>query len=252
MSGQANRCRGTWRRRQGPPLSSRGSSSTPLSPPTPPVESSPPSPSSPPPPESSRSPSLFPSIAPKIKDPDARTISYIIGDHAIEKALIDLGEGVNLLPYLVYIQLGLGELKPTTVVLQLADRSVKKPRGVIEDVIIRVDKFYFPIDFIILDAELVTDPTKLIPVILGRPFLATVNACINCRTREMEVTFGNMKVKLNIFNAFQHPLDTNECFFLDMIEETVEDTLPHLFITSPLEACLSHFNIVRLRHRALC
>jgi hypothetical protein len=179
----------------------------------------------------------------KIKDPGAPTISCIIGDHAIEKALLDLGAGVNLLPFSVYTQLGLGELKPTTVVLQLADRSVKKPRGIVEDVIIRVDKFYFPVDFIVLDTEPVPDPTKLIPVILGRPFLATANACINCRTGEMEVTFGNMKVKLNIFNAFQHPSDTEECFFVDKIEETIEDTLPHFLINDPLEACLSHFDV---------
>jgi hypothetical protein len=90
-------------------------------------------------------------VAPKIKDPSAPTISCIIGDHTIDKALLDLGAGVNLLPYSVYEQLGLGELKPTTVVLQLPDKFVKKPRDIIEDVIIRVDMFYFPVDFIVLD-----------------------------------------------------------------------------------------------------
>jgi hypothetical protein len=83
-------------------------------------------------------------VAPKVKDPGVPTISCIIGDHTIDKALLDLGAGVNLLPYSIYEQLGLGELKPTTVILQLVDRSVKKPRGIIEDVIIRVDRFYFP------------------------------------------------------------------------------------------------------------
>jgi hypothetical protein len=60
---------------------------------------------------------------------------------------------VNLLPYSVYQQLGLGELKPTTVILQLADRSIEKPRGIIEDVIIKVHKFFFPVDFIVLDTK---------------------------------------------------------------------------------------------------
>jgi hypothetical protein len=105
-----------------------------------------------------------------------------------------------------------------------------------------VDRFYFPVHFIVLDTELVPDPARFIPVILGRHFLATANACINCRTGEMEITFGNMKVKLNIFKAFQHPSDINECFLLDMIEETVKDTLPHLLIKYPLEACQSHFD----------
>jgi hypothetical protein len=89
---------------------------------------------------------------------------------------------VNLLPYSMYQQLGLGELKPTIVILQLADQSIKKPRGIAEDVIIRVDKFFFPVDFIVLDTELVPYPEKLILVILGRLFLATANACISCRT----------------------------------------------------------------------
>jgi hypothetical protein len=100
-----------------------------------------------------------------IKDHDALTISCIIGDHAIEKALLDLGASVNLLSYSVYKELGLGELKPTTVVSQLADRSVKKSCGIVEDVIIRVDKFYFPVDFIVLNAEPVPDPIKPIPII---------------------------------------------------------------------------------------
>ena len=60
---------------------------------------------------------------------------------------------MNLLPYSVYLQLGLGELKPTSMTLQLADKSVKRPRGIIEDLLIKVDKFYFPMDFIVIDTE---------------------------------------------------------------------------------------------------
>jgi hypothetical protein len=177
----------------------------------------------------------------KFKDPGAPTISCIIGQKEIDKALLDLGAGVNLLPYSVYQQLGLGELKPTMVILQLADRSIKKPRGIIEDVIIKVDKFFFPVDFIVLDSEPIPHPERLISVILGRPFLATANACINCWIGVMEISFGNMKVRLNIFNAFQHVPDQNECFFMDHIEEYVEDSLPSLLADDPLEACLAHF-----------
>jgi hypothetical protein len=148
---------------------------------------------------------------------------------------------VNLLPYSVYQQLGLGKLKPTTVILQLADRSIKKPKRIVEDVIIKVDKFFFLVDFIVLDIEPVPHPERLILVILGRPFLATTNACINYQTGVMEISFGNMKVRLNIFNAFQHAPDQNECFFVDRIEEYVEDSLPSLLADDPLEACLAHF-----------
>ncbi|GFZ11139.1 hypothetical protein Acr_22g0005370 [Actinidia rufa] len=106
--------------------------------------------------------------APKYKDPGCPTVSIIIGATTIEHALLDLGASVNLLPYTVYKKLGLGELKPTSVTLQLEDRSVRIPRGIIEDVLVQVDKFYFPADFIVLDTQPVSDPDAQIPVILGR------------------------------------------------------------------------------------
>jgi hypothetical protein len=89
----------------------------------------------------------------KYKDLGCPTISCMIGVNQIERALLDLRASVNLLPYSVYLQLGLGELKSTSMTLQLADRSVKRPRGIIEDVLIKVDKFYFPVDFIVIDME---------------------------------------------------------------------------------------------------
>jgi hypothetical protein len=93
-------------------------------------------------------------------DPICPTITCTIGVSQIERALLDLGASVNLLPYSVYLQLGLGELKPTSMTLQLADRSVKVPRGIVEDILIKVDKFYFPVDFIVLD----TEPVQVIGV----------------------------------------------------------------------------------------
>jgi hypothetical protein len=114
---------------------------------------------------------------------------------------------VNLLPYSVYLQLGLVELRPTSMTLQLADRSVKIPRGIVEDVLIKVDKFYFPMNFIVLDTEPVQVIGSEIPVILGRPFLATANALINCRSRVMKISFGNMTVELNIFHIRKQALD---------------------------------------------
>jgi hypothetical protein len=78
----------------------------------------------------------------KYKDPSCPTITCMIGVSQIERALLDFGASVNLLHYLVYLQLGLGELKPTSMTLQLADRSVKVPQGIVEDVLIKVDEFY--------------------------------------------------------------------------------------------------------------
>ena len=135
----------------------------------------------------------------KYKDPGSPTISVNIGGTSIDKALLDLGANVNLLPYSVYKQLGLGELKPTNITLSLADRSVKIPKGIVEDVLVKVDKFYYPVDFVVLDFEPIANGPNHVPIILGRPFLATANAIINCRNGVMQLTFGNMTLELNIF-----------------------------------------------------
>ena len=113
---------------------------------------------------------------------------------------MDLGASVNLLPYSVYKQLGLGELKPTNITLSLADRSVKIPKGIVEDVLVKVDKFYYPVDFVVLDTEPVVEGTNQVPIILRRPFFATSNAIINFWNGVMQLTFGNMTLELNIFH----------------------------------------------------
>ncbi|KAL5549504.1 hypothetical protein UlMin_004735 [Ulmus minor] len=135
---------------------------------------------------------------PKYKDPGCPTVACQIGNQACGQALLDLGASVNLMPYSVYLQLGLGEIKPTTVVLQLADCSVRKPRGIVEDILVQIDKFYYPVDFLVLDTVIVNTESK-IPLILGRPFLATANALINCRNGLMTLSFGNMTLEVNVF-----------------------------------------------------
>ena len=136
----------------------------------------------------------------KYKDPGSPTISVNIGGTCIDKALLDLGASVNLLPYSVYKQLGLEELEPTNIPLSLADRSVKIPKGIVEDVLVKVDKFYYPVDFVVLDTKPIANGPNHVPIILGRPFLATANAIINCRNGVMQLTFGNMTLELNIFH----------------------------------------------------
>ncbi|WJZ84409.1 hypothetical protein VitviT2T_004014 [Vitis vinifera] len=103
----------------------------------------------------------------KYKDPSCPTILVMIGGKLVEKALLDLGASVNLLPYSIYKQLGLGELNPTSITLSLADRSVKIPRGMIEDVLVQVDNFYYPVDFVVLDMDPSVKRTNNVPIILG-------------------------------------------------------------------------------------
>ena len=122
----------------------------------------------------------------KYKDLGSPTISVNIGGTCIDKALLDLGASVNLLPYSVYKQLGLGELKPTNITLSLADRSVKIPKGIVEDVLVKVDKFYYPVDFVVLDTEPIANGPNHVP--------------INCQNGVMQLTFGNMTLELNIFH----------------------------------------------------
>jgi hypothetical protein len=99
---------------------------------------------------------LLRKLPPKLKDPWSFTIPCKIGDHDCERSLLDLGAGVNLMPYTVYEKLGLGELQPTFITLQLADKSIKRPKGILEDVFVKVGKFILPVDFIVLDMENVT------------------------------------------------------------------------------------------------
>ena len=98
------------------------------------------------------------SILVKYKDPGCPTVSCTIGQTEISRALLDLGTSINLLPPSVYQQLGLGELSPTRVTIQLADRSVKILKGEITDVLIQVGDFIYPVDFLVLETQPVLNP----------------------------------------------------------------------------------------------
>ena len=176
----------------------------------------------------------------KYKDPGCPTISVNIGGTCVEKALLDLGASVNLLPFSMYQQLGLGELKPTTITLSLGDRSIKIPKGIVEDVLIQVDKFYYPVDFVVLDTEPVAVGANHVSNILGRPFLATSNAIINCRNGVMQLTFGNMTLELNIFHLrkkymHQQEDDSEEvCAIEAILEEQTNELLVQDVLTREL------------------
>src|SRR3954462_12258978 len=98
-----------------------------------------------------------------------------IGNLKFENALCDLGASINILPYSLFKKLNIDEVKQTKISLQLVDRSIIYPRGIVKDVLIKVDKFIFPIDLIVLDME----ENKSIPLILGRGFLKTARAIID-------------------------------------------------------------------------
>ncbi|XP_021971755.1 uncharacterized protein LOC110866917 [Helianthus annuus] len=112
----------------------------------------------------------------KLTDPGIFTIPCLFGSNTNTRALADLGASINLMPFSLYEKLDLGELAPTRMTLSLADRSIKYPRGIVENLLVKVDKFVFPADFVILDME----ADERVPIILGRPFLRTGQSSHRC------------------------------------------------------------------------
>ncbi|CAN6691864.1 unnamed protein product [Malus baccata var. baccata] len=157
---------------------------------------------------------LLHKLPPKKKDPGSFTISCTIGNCDFSSALIDLGASVNLMPYSVFKRLGEGELKPTSSIIQLADRSITYPRGVIEDVIVKVDNLYLPADFMVLDM----DEDLTTPIILGRPFLATARTLIDVEAGTLTFRVEDQTVVFKLFEASIHSGDKQECMRVDALD----------------------------------
>ncbi|XP_006574047.1 uncharacterized protein LOC114412863 [Glycine soja] len=124
-------------------------------------------------------------LPPKHKDPGSVTIPCLISEVTVGKALIDLGASINLMPLSMCRRLGELEIMPTRMTLQLADRSITRPYGVIEDVLIRVKHMVFPADFVVMDME----EDHEVPVILGCPFMSTTSCIIDMGRKTLEMGF---------------------------------------------------------------
>ncbi|KAI3820895.1 hypothetical protein L1987_08446 [Smallanthus sonchifolius] len=133
---------------------------------------------------------IEPSLPQKMKDPGSFTIPCVIGGLSVGNALADLGARINLMPYSVFKKLGLGEPQPTRMSLQLTDRPVKYPRDFVGNMLVRVYKFIFPVDFVILDM----DEDEHVPLILGRPFLAIAHAMIDVFSGKLTLGVNDEKV----------------------------------------------------------
>ncbi|KAM6575407.1 hypothetical protein CsatA_023734 [Cannabis sativa] len=160
-------------------------------------------------------------IPPKLKDPGSFTIPISIGGRDVGRALCDLGASINLMPMSIFRKLGIGEARPTTVTLQLADRSMAHPEGKIEDVLVQVDKFIFPADFIILDYE----EDREVPIILGRPFLATGRTLIDVEKGELTMRAQDEQATFKVFHPMRAPDAIGECLAIgDMDPNMVEES----------------------------
>jgi len=146
-------------------------------------------------------------LPPKHKDPGSVTIPCSIGAISVRKALIDLGESINLMPLSMCRWMGELEIMPTRMTLQLADRSITRPYGVIEDVLVQVKHFTFPADFVVVDIEEDVE----IPLILGRPFMSTASCVVDMGKKKLEMGIEDQKTSFDLFDEEKQLLDQNVC-----------------------------------------
>lgn len=175
-------------------------------------------------------------IPQKSKDPGSFTLPVTIGSVSVGKALLDLGASINLMPLSMLRRIGELEVRPTRMQLQLADRSIKYPHGVVEDVLVKVDKFMFPVDFVVMDMEEDIE----VPLILGRPFMKTAKVIIDVDDGKLKVRVQDEEVNFDVFEAMQHPSDKGQCFKIDGLDEICLEARKQLHSSNPLEKALIH------------
>ncbi|XP_062100160.1 uncharacterized protein LOC133806040 [Humulus lupulus] len=171
---------------------------------------------------------------PKLKDPRSFTISCTIGNTYCGMALCDLGASINLMSMSSFKQLGTGEVRPTAITLQLADRFLTHPDGKIEDVLVRVDKFILPTDFIVLDYEV----DKEVPIILGRLFLATGRTLIDVQKGELSMKAQDENVTFNVLKAMKFLDEVEECSVVLVVDTLASKEFETRRVGDPLERLL--------------
>ncbi|GKA37078.1 hypothetical protein Tco_0723643, partial [Tanacetum coccineum] len=163
----------------------------------------------------SKSSQIDESIPQKEKDPGSFTLPCFINNVCFDNTLVDLGASINVMPLLTYLNLGLGVLAHTKLTVELTDRTVKYPTGISENVLVRIGKFTFPVDFIILDMP---EDIK-VPLILGRPFLSTVRAKIDVYKRKITLRVGEEKI---IFKSVKSASSLIKMVYMLSLSERME------------------------------
>ncbi|XP_070019907.1 uncharacterized protein [Nicotiana sylvestris] len=136
--------------------------------------------------------------------------------------------------------MGIGRVRPTSMLLQLADWTVKRPSGILDDVLVQVGKFVFPADFVILDCRV----DEEIPIILGRPFLATWRAFIDREIGELKMRLNDEEITFNVQKFMRRPSEFANCSLSDAVDVIVETDDEVLTIKDPLAACLMNLDEV--------
>ena len=130
----------------------------------------------------------------KMHDPGNCTIPCTIGNSKMGKSLRDSGSRINLMPLSVVKRLCLRELTPIAMTLRMADKKLAQPKGILEDVLIKVGKFIFLVDFVVI----VIKEDKKVPLLLGRPFLGTGAALIDLKKGELILMDGDETIHFNL------------------------------------------------------
>ncbi|XP_017984361.1 PREDICTED: uncharacterized protein LOC108663640 [Theobroma cacao] len=154
-------------------------------------------------------------LQPTLKDPRSFSIPCAIDGSKFFKALCDLGASVSLILLFATRKLGLKDIQPTTITLQLTDRTIQHLIGIIEDVLVKLGHLYIPVDFLVLEIEEDVD----ILVIFGRPFLVTSGIIIDVKEGKITFKVGEEVVEFNIFNAIKHLASSISCFRMDVDDE---------------------------------
>ena len=150
----------------------------------------------------------------KHKDPSSFSIPCIIREHTFNKALCDLGESINLMPFSVAKNLNLREITPTSLSVQMENRLMTFPKGIIEDILVKVDKFVFLVDFVVLGME----EDREAWIILGRPFLATGQTLVDVKNNELTLRVGEDQVNFNLYKIMEFSNDANaSCMRIDTL-----------------------------------
>ena len=161
-------------------------------------------------------------LPPKCKDPGMFTIPCKIGSVRVEKAMLDLGASINVMPRSIYSSLNVGPLKETGVIIQLADRSNAYPDGVLEDVLVQVNELVFPADFYVLDME-DDNSSNSVPILLGRPFLKTARTKMDVHKGTLTMEFDGEVIEFNMNDAMKYPSEEHSVFSVDVINPIAQE-----------------------------
>nr|GEW03492.1 reverse transcriptase domain-containing protein [Tanacetum cinerariifolium] len=159
-------------------------------------------------------------VPPKLGDPRSFLIPCNFNKTFFYNAFADLGANINLMPYSIYAKLSLKTLKPTKMSVRLSDKSFQYPVGIAKNMLVKVGKFTFPADFVILEME---EDSK-VPLILGRPFLQTADAVIRVKHKQLNLEIGTERMIFNIDSVMKHSYSNDDtCFSIDVIDEILEE-----------------------------